>query len=319
MKNVLKIFGILMGVLILVLLVGFLYINSSGIPSYEAEQVKYVSVSTPESVARGKKLATMLCAGCHLNHETGKLTGKHMTDAPTEFGFIYAPNITQDKTHGIGDWTDGEILYLLRTGLKRDGKYAPPYMAKLPLMADEDINAIISFLKSDDAMVAAEAVEDKPCEPSILTKLLSRVAWKPFPLPEKYIDMPDTSNQIELGRYLALNLDCFSCHSADFKTNNFLEPELSKGFFAGGNKPLNLDGNVVLTSNLTPDKETGIGNWSEEQFVRALKYGLKEGERALQYPMFPYSMLTDHEAASIYQYLQTIPAISNKVERSFYD
>ena len=108
-----------------------------------------------------------------MDRATGKLTGQRMKDAPAEFGEIHAPNITQDKTYGIGEWTDGEIVRLLRTGIKRDGQYAPPYMAKLPLMADEDIDAIISFLRSDHRMVIAESKPDTPTKPSLLTKVLS--------------------------------------------------------------------------------------------------------------------------------------------------
>lgn len=65
-------------------------------------------------------------------------------------GKIYSQNITQDSTYGIGNWTDAELLYLLRTGIKKDGQYIPPYMAKLTVTSDQDINAIISFLRSDD-------------------------------------------------------------------------------------------------------------------------------------------------------------------------
>jgi len=98
--------------------------------------------------------------------------------------------------------------------------------------------------------------------------------------------------------------------------NNFLTPELSKGYFGGGNKPLNRTGEVMFTQNLTPDVETGIGGWSEEKFIKALKFGVKEGEEVLRYPMVPYSLLSDAEARAIYEYLKTIPPISNKVERS---
>ena len=105
-------------------------------------------------------------------------------------------------------------------------------MAKLPHMADDDINAIISFLRSDDPLVAADPIPDQPSQPSFLTKLLCQVVMKPFPMPTEKIAMHDTTNVIELGEYLAHNLDCFSCHSADFKTNDFLHPE--KTFLLGG-------------------------------------------------------------------------------------
>jgi mono/diheme cytochrome c family protein len=192
-------------------------------------------------------------------------------------------------------------------------------MAKLPHMADSDMDAIVSFLRSDHPLVAADATPDVPAQPSFLTKLLCKVAWKPFPLPTEEIPRPDPADELVTGKYLAHNLDCFSCHSADFKTNNYLEPEKSPGYFAGGNMPLDLEGRVMYTSNLTPDKTTGIGNWTKDQFVRAVKYGEKEGEPALVYPMTPYVQLTDQEAGAIYTYLQSIPAIENEVERSVYD
>ena len=241
-----------------------------------------------------------------------------MLDAPPEFGEVYSQNITQDKEHGIGNWTDGELIYLFRTGIKKNGQYSPPYMAKLPNMADEDLNAIIAFLKSNNPMIIADATPDTPVKPSLLTKILCRVAFKPFPMPKEEISMPDTNNSVALGKYLATNLDCFSCHSSDFKTNDFLNPEMSKGYYAGGNKPLDEKGRVMLTANLTPDKETGIGSWSKVDFINALKYGQKKDEKALTYPMTPYIHLTDKEAGAIFDYLQTIPAIHNKVERSIY-
>jgi mono/diheme cytochrome c family protein len=318
MKKGLKILGVSIGFIVLLIGITVIFIGANDIPSYKVEKIDFKVNSSPEAIARGEKLAVMLCASCHLNHRTNKLTGQKMMDAPPEFGEIYSQNITQDKTHGIGEWTDGELVYLLRTGIKRDGKYSPPYMAKLPGMADEDINAVISFLRSDHPMVKADPTPDVPPKPSLLTKILCRVAFKPLPMPTEAIPLPNADDSVELGKYLAHNLDCFSCHSADFKTNDFLNPELSDGYFGGGNKPLDLQGRVMLTSNLTPDKETGIGNWTREDFIKALKYGQIKGGKALTYPMLPYSQLTDDEAGAIFEYLQTIPPIKNKVERSIY-
>ena len=316
MKRILKIISIAMGCLLLFIAIVLVVVYFRGIPTYEVQKVEYKAVSSPEMIKRGRKLTVMLCAYCHRNGKTGKLTGTHMREAPKEFGEIYSQNITNDKEYGIGGWTDGELLYLLRTGIKPDGQYIPPYMAKLTHMADEDINAIIAFLRSDDAMVQADGTKDTPSDVSLLTKILCNSVWKPMKMPDKKIELPDSANQIALGKYLSLNLECFSCHSADFKTNDFYEPEKSKGYFGGGNKTLNAEGDVILTSNLTPDKETGIGDWTEEQFIKALKYGVKEGEAPLRYPMVPFTQLTQHEAGAIFAYLKTIKPIHNKVERT---
>ncbi len=314
-SKVIKFLVLLIGIVLLLLICGVSYIYFSGIPKYAHEKPNYSVTVTPEKVERGKKLALILCAHCHMNPETRLLTGTRMLEAPKEFGTIYSQNITQDKTYGIGNWTDGEILYLLRTGIKRDGQYAPPYMAKLPLMADEDLESIIAFLRSDDPMVAAAAVPDTPCEPSLLTKFLTRVAFKPLPMPAQKIPMPDTTNPVEHGKYLVFSLDCYSCHSADFKTMNVLEPEKSPGYMGGGNKLLNMEGETILSANITPDKETGIGNWTLEQFDRALRSGLKEGEAALRFPMVPFPQLDDTEVKAIFEYLKTIPPIQNKIAR----
>jgi hypothetical protein len=135
-----------------------------------------------------------------------------------------------------------------------------------------------------------------------------------------YVISKKLKTKIEgLGEYLTLNLDCFSRHSSDFKNNDFLHPKLNKGYFAGGNKHLGQEGRIMLTSNLTPDKETGIGTWSNDNFVNAVNYDRKKGENALSYPMTAYNQLTDKEAEAVFKYLQTIPAIKNKVERSVYN
>lgn len=316
MKKALKILLYLIATALLIILVFFLFIQVKGIPTYSTVNIVYNANSNPERLERGKKLVSSLCIGCHINRDVGNLSGGKMPDAPKEFGEIYAPNITNDQEYGIGSWTDAEIMYLLRTGIKRNGKYAPPYMAKLPFLSDEDMASVIVFLRSDDPLVASSSIPDKACEPSFLTKALSNTVFKPLPFPESPIAMPDTANAVQWGRYLALNMECFSCHSADFKTNDFYIPEKSAGYFGGGNKPLNLEGKVVLTPNLTPDMETGIGNWTKDQFIRAVKSGQVESGEALRYPMNPYVRLSDAEVGAIYEYLQTIPPIKNKVERS---
>jgi mono/diheme cytochrome c family protein len=183
-------------------------------------------------------------------------------------------------------------------------------------MADEDLNAIIAFLHSNDSLVTASATRDYPCEPSFITKLLANTMFKPLKMPDHIIQLPDSNNAVALGKYLVYNLDCFSCHSADFKTNNFEEPEKSKGYLGGGNKTLNEEGDEIVTQNLTPDEETGIGSWTEERFVNAVKYGIMENQPALRYPMAPFVHLTDKEAKAIYAYLRTVPPIKNKVPRS---
>ena len=133
MRRILKLVGLFVAALV-VLVVGFLvYVQVDGIPRYPVEKVTFRADPTPERLERGKRLVNTLCASCHMDPTTRQLTGKHMLDAPAEFGDIYSVNITRHPTKGIGSWTDGaEIAYLLRTGVKRDGQYTPPWMVNCP-------------------------------------------------------------------------------------------------------------------------------------------------------------------------------------------
>lgn len=319
MKKLLKILAWIFGLFGLIAIGFFSFIHIGGIPSYETQKVEFKVMPTPEKLVRGEMLVSTLCAGCHMNFESGVLSGKLMTDAPKEFGAVYAPNITQNKEYGIGEWTDGEIIFLLRTGIKRDGQYSPPWMAKLPHLSDYDAESILAFLRSDNKLVNDAPIPDQPCEPSFLAKFLSRVEFFPFDYPDHQIPQPDTNNAVEWGKYLVFNFECYSCHSADFKTNNYLEPEQSVGYLGGGNKPLNLDGKVMLTQNITSHKEFGIGSMSEKDFVQLLKYGIKKGEESMRYPMLPYIRLSNSEARAIYAYLLTTPALENNIPRSVID
>lgn len=311
MKRILKILGIVIGIIVLAI-AGFAgYISASGIPTYANEAPELTIEATPERIAEGARIASMLCASCHRS-EDRRLGGKFMADA-SDFGEIHAPNITQHPEHGITDYTDGELVYLLRTGIKKDGQYSPPYMPKFPHLSDEDMASIIAFLRSDHPMVQPSDKETVECKPNFLAKMLCRVAFGPLPYPEQPINAPSPTNKVKYGEYLAVGkYDCYQCHSADFKTNNSLNPEQSVGFFGGGNAIPDLEGNRIISSNLTMDEETGIGKWSAAEFTKALKMGIKPDGSTTRYPMLPYSQMTDEEAEAIFAYLESLPVIHNE-------
>lgn len=180
-----------------------IYIKTSDFPHYAVSTPNITVQSTPARIERGRKLAMMLCVECHQNPETKQITGRPMFDLPAEFGTIFTKNITQHPTKGIGKWTDGELLWLLRTGIHPKTERAVPlYMIKLPTMADEDVQSIIAWLRSSDPIVQPVDVENKASDPSLLTKFLMRVVIKPFSFPSQTITLPDSSNKIALGKYL---------------------------------------------------------------------------------------------------------------------
>ncbi len=71
-----------------------------------------------------------------------------------------------------------------------------------------------------------------------------------------------------------------------------------------------------FTANLTPDKETGLGNWTFEQFRDAMRKGRHEGRGRPILPPMPYTFvanLTDEDLSAVFSYLQSIPAVKNRV------
>ena len=242
MKKIFKGLGYLLLSVVLLIFCFVSFLEIRGIPKYDTPKIPDIKVEiTPKRVETGAKIASVQCIFCHKSPD-GKVSGKLVTDMPPEFGEIHSANITKSKEHGIGNWTDGEIIYFLRTGVRKNGQYAPIYMPKYPHLSDEDMKCVVAWLRSDQPAVnASDAATVKP-SPSLLVKFLCMVAFKPLPYPTGIIPQPDTSNTIEYGKYLVVGrYDCWTCHSADFKTLNFIEPEKTPGYCGGGNLMFNLE------------------------------------------------------------------------------
>ncbi|MBK9105860.1 MAG: c-type cytochrome [Saprospiraceae bacterium] len=314
MKKVLKVLGMLIALAVLLLAAGAAYIHFDGIPTYEVKAPDLKVTADSTMVAEGKRLATMVCSKCHMA-SNGLLEGQHMKDLPAQFGKAWSANITRDPKYGTGRYTDGELAYLLRTGIKRDGSYAPPWMPKFPHLSDYDLHSVIAYLRSDAPELAPVAKAQPPSQPSFLAKFLAHVAFKPLPYPSGPIEAPPVTDKVAFGKYMSTGkVECFSCHSPSFETTNVMEPEKTPGYFSGGNGMPDKEGTIIYTRNLTPDKTTGIGSWTEDQFIKAVRFGQRDGKPALRYPMEPFPAMTDEEASAIWAYLQTIPAISHDVD-----
>lgn len=110
------------------------------------------------AVARGKYLVTI--GGCQDCHTPGHFFGKpDMTRVlgGSEVGFdipglgtFYGPNLTPDKTTGLGGWTDAQVITALRTGVRPDGRVLAPIMPwrALAVLTDQDAAALVGYLRS---------------------------------------------------------------------------------------------------------------------------------------------------------------------------
>src|SRR5581483_8491943 len=109
---------------------------------------------------------------------------------------------------------------------------------------------------------------------------------------------------IERGRYLTIAGDCAGCHT---------DPAGGQPF-AGG-RPIETPFGNVVASNITPDRETGIGSWSDDDFVRAVREGVTRNGTHL-YPAMPYpyyARVSRDDILAIRAYLATVQPVKNRV------
>ncbi len=303
----------ILAVIIVIVVVSLIFISYKGLPTYVPATVLMEVPTDSATVALGKRLSQMNCNHCHAPLGQNRLVGRHVLEMGPELGEVYSANITQHPTAGIGRWTDGQLAYFLRTGVRPDSTIAPMYMPKFPRMADEDLEAIIAYLRSDDPAVQPSGERPPASQPSFLVKVLYNLVLKPYPYPRNPILKPDPADEVAYGEYLATGqLGCYQCHSADFSKVDALDPPQSEGFFGGGNKIYDHEGRLVLSANIT-FHHTGIGDYEEEEFVRVLQQGLKRDGTPLRAAMPPYPQLNDQEIRAIYRYLLTVPRLDNEI------
>ena len=147
------------------------------------------------------------------------------------------------------------------------------------------------------------------------------IGWRPFigPKARKLTDhkFESTPARLELGARLVRTTGCYFCHSPhDYKVpGQPVRPGLE---FSGEEEPYGGLPGRVFAPNLTPDRETGAGNWSDDQFARAIREGIGHDGRAL-FPMMPYLHfrgMSDEELAAIVVYIRSVPAVRNQVPRT---
>lgn len=148
-----------------------------------------------------------------------------------------------------------------------------------------------------------------------------------------------TGAQLERGRYLVTTSGCHDCHTPWHMGSEGPEPDMSRmlsghpqdlvmppapaptgGLWVGSIGATNTawagPWGTSFTANLTPDRETGLGRWTFENFREAIRTGRHMGRGRPILPPMPYPMyrhMTDEDLAAIFAYLQTIPAIENRV------
>ncbi|MCK6503992.1 cytochrome c [Myxococcota bacterium] len=275
-----------------------------------------VAASTdPAVIARGRYLVygPAHCQQCHgvddrnafaeLAQE-GPLSGG-LEFAMGPIGTTWAANLTPDPETGIGALTDGALARAIRSGVMHDGSLSMMMTFSSARLSDEDLVAVISFLRSQPP-VRREVPRG---EVGLLMKALLPVTpLSPRTQAPRHVPESDTPS-VERGEYLVEHAAmCADCHSPfDMATFQPMEPHL------GGSQPDPSHGDDTdyeyVAPNLTSSAAGLTGRLSEEQFVDRIRQG-----RVHTSSIMPWENLqraTDADLRSIYRYLRTVPASDN--------
>ena len=125
-----------------------------------------------------------------------------------------------------------------------------------------------------------------------------------------------TTERIKRGEYLANGiLMCMTCHSPRDTAKLGFPPIASKK--GSGAILYDTEEGRLVVPNITPDKETGAGSWTDDMFSRAIREGVGHDGRALSLPMYwgSFRQLSDEDLASVVVYLRTIPPVENKLPK----
>lgn len=168
-------------------------------------------------------------------------------------------------------------------------------MPRYVIMADEDINAMIAYLQSDDPAVQADETAHPPHKPRLLAKGLLGFVIKPFPYKDQYSQKPSLDNEIAYGKYLVdAQMGCYFCHSAGLDKWGMENPENTESYLGRGTIFAAKEDTIVSPS-LLMDGQSDVSKWDEIAFIGAVKYGQCAGKPAYKKPMHPYPMLDSLE------------------------
>jgi mono/diheme cytochrome c family protein len=311
-----------LGIALVTIVVGLsLYVWRTWDRVWEAPLPDVHASTDPGVIARGEYLVfgPAHCVECHTassevferyvnGGERPPLAGGYKFAAPP-LGALYSRNITPDPETGIGRYTDGQIARMLRYSVKPDGRASIKPLMQYADMSDEDLTAIVSFLRSQQPV--RNPVPDN--EWTMVGKVIKSLAPTFKPRVDAEIHpakaSPPAQPTRERGEYLVRGVgDCSGCHSPlDQLTFSLNGPEFSGGVAIEPRVLPNVDHSVWFKPpNLTPLAGSALMRFPDrETFVARFQKGGRK------YPASPmpwdcYSRLTTEDAGAIYEFLHSL-------------
>jgi cytochrome c553 len=321
-KKILKITIGFFAALVILVICGGIYLKYF-LPNIKVKDLK-VEV-TKERIERGKYLANhvMVCVDCHSKRDWSKYTGPIVTGTEGMGGEIFdqkmglpgkyiSSNITP---YFLASWSDGEIYRAITSGVGERNNTIFPIMPveAYGTLDDEDIYCVIAYLRTIPPIKNDIPASKSDFPVSFLINTMAKEGH-----PSK---MPSQQDSLKYGKYITTAAACLDCHTPVDDKGNLI---MVKGYSGGREFPMERGGTIVST-NITFDKKTGIGEWDKDKFIHVFKSydiityvpaNVEKGDINTLMPWTMYAKMDTADLASIYNYLKSLPPIENNVIKS---
>jgi mono/diheme cytochrome c family protein len=248
------------------------------------------SVALERAIANGQHLvqSRVGCSGCH-----GKdFGGGVIIDAPI-LGRWVAPNLTTGKGSVTLEYTAADWDHAVRHGLRRGGRSSSMPSIEFANLSDHELSDVVAYIRSLPPVERdLGRVKFGPVFSFVMAFDSSAlVAFNVDHQKAHAVEPPASAPTAEYGEHIVQV--CRGCHGAN----------LSGGKIQG-------DPNMPIVANLTPH-ETGLKDWTEADFIRALREGKRKDGRQLSgyMPWKAYGQMSDAELKAIWAYLRTVPPV----------
>jgi mono/diheme cytochrome c family protein len=265
-----------------------------------------VGLANADLVKRGEYLARGAdCLVCHTSPDGADYAGG--LAFPLPFGTLYSTNITPDKATGIGDYSDRDFLNAVQRGIRRDGAHLYPAMpyTSYSSMTDADALAIKAYL-FNLAPVHATAPPNTLDFPFNQRWAMAFWSWF-FNKDVRFEPNMARSAEWNRGAYIAEALaHCGECHTP----RNLAFALDNRKKFAGATNA------GWRAFNISSDKASGVGTWSDEELVSYLATGHASGRGTAAGPMGEavdqsFSQMAEADVRAVVAYLRSVPAVAS--------
>jgi len=315
MKRLFKWLGMVVAVVLALGGAAYAWVSATWNGDYSAMARPSIVASTdPAVIAHGEYVFNAV-AHCSICHGGPKASTRKRGDRfpmagglifrADPFGTFVARNLTSDRETGVGARSDADLARAVRSGVDHEGRFLPFMKLAVGPIADEDLTALISYVRT----FAPVRRQEEPEVWGLVGKYLAATKLKPAPqVPPPYV-AASAEPSAARGAYLANGpAACRFCHTKHDAMAGFVETAVP---FSGGDVESDDKdpASEIQSPNLTPDpKSSPIAAWDEATFVTRFHGGKVYPGSPM--PWESFAEMTDADVRSLYRYFRSLPPVA---------